>query len=91
MVGTVKKSTETMDLTMVAILLIPSPLLSSGGSHEPIQYHAPLLQISTKNARGMGGMMKQNLLLARKCLQLIRDIADRGASSGDDGQVVYAL
>jgi hypothetical protein len=36
-------------------------------------------------------MMQQDLLLARKCLQLIREIADRGASAGDDGQVVYAL
>ena len=35
--------------------------------------------------------MRQDLLLARKCLQLIRDIADRGASAWDDGQVVYAL
>src|SRR6516165_6206391 len=48
MVGTVKKSTDTVDLTMVAILLIPSPLLSSDGSHEPIQYHAPLLQVTMR-------------------------------------------
>jgi hypothetical protein len=44
-----------------------------------------------KERQRNGGMMERNLLLARKCLQLIRDIADRGASSGDDGQVVYAL
>ena len=48
MVGTVKKSMDTVVLTMVAILLIPSPLLSSGGSHEPIQYHAPLLRITMR-------------------------------------------
>jgi hypothetical protein len=29
-------------LTMVAILLIPSPLLSSGGLHEPSRSHTPL-------------------------------------------------
>jgi hypothetical protein len=34
MVGTKKKSTDTMVLTTVAFLFIPSPWLSSGGSHE---------------------------------------------------------
>ena len=32
-----------------------------------------------------------NVELARKCLELIRDIADRGASSWDPEQVGYAL
>jgi hypothetical protein len=33
----------------------------------------------------------QQQLLARKCLQLIRDIANRGVLAWDEGQVVYAL
>jgi hypothetical protein len=35
--------------------------------------------------------MEQNVKRARKCLKLIRDIAERGASARDVGQVVYAL
>jgi hypothetical protein len=34
---------------------------------------------------------QKNIELARRCLALIRDIADRGASSWDAGQVGYAL
>jgi hypothetical protein len=48
MVGTVKKSTETIHLTMFAILLIPSSLLSSGELHEPCQYHAPSSRITMR-------------------------------------------
>ena len=33
----------------------------------------------------------RNLEMARKCLSLIRDIAERGASSWDPGDVGYAL
>jgi hypothetical protein len=35
--------------------------------------------------------MEQNVKQARKCLELIRDIADCGASARDVGQVVYAI
>ena len=40
-----------------------------------------------ENAR----VVDTNLELARKCLELIRDIADRGASSGNPDLVGYAL
>jgi hypothetical protein len=33
----------------------------------------------------------RNVDMARKCLRLIRDIADRGASSWDPGDIGYAL
>jgi hypothetical protein len=35
--------------------------------------------------------MEQNVELAKKCLRLVRDIATRGVSARDDGQVVYAI
>lgn len=36
-------------------------------------------------------MNEADLYLGRKCLALIRDIADRGASSPDPAQMIYSL
>jgi hypothetical protein len=35
--------------------------------------------------------MEQNVELAKRCLELIRDIAERGASARDEEHIAYAL
>jgi hypothetical protein len=45
--------------------------------------------LSTRKA--LGPVDQNNLDLARKCLRLVRDIAERGAESWDPADVGYAI
>ena len=51
----------------------------------------PRLSLKVRNRMETIDVRQRNVEVARECLRLIRDIADRGASSWDPNQVGYAL
>ena len=79
-------------------LLVPAVGLVSGliATYVSLQNGTLLAEVRKENAELENRMQSPrrgatNVELARKCLCLIRDIADRGASSWDPEAVGYAL